>query len=47
VRFDDDRVRVRLPLGKRFRDLKEAGFLEDARVPWLRFRPVVFSECWR
>lgn len=44
VRFEERRVRVRLPLGKRYRDLKEAGFLEDVpRVPWLGFRPVVFA----
>ena len=42
--FDEHKVRVRLPLGKRFRDLKEAGFLEDVpRVPWLGFRTVVFA----
>jgi hypothetical protein len=44
VRFEEDRVRVRLPLGKRFHDLKDAGLLDDVpRVPWLGFRPVVFS----
>jgi hypothetical protein len=44
VRFDEDRVRVRLPLGKRFRDLKETGLLEDIpAVSWLGFRRVVFS----
>jgi hypothetical protein len=44
VRFDAHRVRVRLPLGKRFRDLKEAGLLEDIpRVPWLDFRTLVFA----
>jgi hypothetical protein len=42
--FDTHQVRLRLPLGKRFRDLKDAGFLEDIpRVPWLGFRSVVFS----
>jgi hypothetical protein len=44
VRFEPHQVRVRLPLGKRFRDLQAAGFLDDVpRVPWLGFRPVVFS----
>jgi hypothetical protein len=44
VRFEEHRVHVRFPLGKRFRDLREAGFLEDvSRVPWLGFRSVVFS----
>jgi hypothetical protein len=44
VRFDADSVRVRLPLGKRFRDLKAAGFLEGTpRLPWLGFRPVTFA----
>jgi hypothetical protein len=44
VRFDEHRVRVRLPMGKRYRDLKEAGLLEDIpRVPWLDFRTVVFA----
>jgi hypothetical protein len=44
VHFDGDRVRVRLPLGKRFHDLRSAGFLDDVpRVPWLGFRPVVFA----
>ena len=44
VRFESDRVRVRLPLGKRFRDLEAAGFLDDVPgVPWLGSRPVVFS----
>ena len=44
VRFDLDHVRVRLPLGKRFRDLKDAGLLADIpRLPWLGFRSVVFA----
>jgi hypothetical protein len=44
VRFEEHRVRVRLPLGKRFRDLKDAGLLEDVpAVPWLGFRSVVFA----
>lgn len=44
VRFEEQRVRVRLPLGKRFRDLQETGFLEDVpRVPWFGFRSVEFS----
>jgi hypothetical protein len=44
VRFDAQQVRVRLPLGKRFRDLKEAGLLADVpRLPWLGFRSVVFA----
>jgi hypothetical protein len=44
VRFEEHQVRVRLPLGKRFRDLKDAGFLEDVpRVPWLGYRSVVFA----
>jgi hypothetical protein len=44
VRFDPDRVRVRLPLGKRYLDLKEAGLLEDIPcVPWLDYRTVVFA----
>jgi hypothetical protein len=44
VRFDEHRVRVRLPLGRRFRDLKEAGLLEDIpRVPWLDYRTLVFA----
>jgi len=44
VRFEPHRVRVRLPMGKRFRDLKDAGLLEDIpRVPWLDFRTLVFA----
>lgn len=44
VRFDAATVRVRLPLGKRFRDLERAGLLEDVpQVPWLDGRTVVFS----
>lgn len=44
VRFEPHRVRVRLPMGKRFRDLKEAGLLEDIpRVPWLDYRTLVFT----
>lgn len=44
VRFDARTVRVRLPLGKRFGDLKQAGLLEDVpQVPWLDGRTVVFS----
>ena len=44
VRFDAHRVRVRLPMGKRYRDLKEAGLLEDIpRVPWLDYRTLVFA----
>ena len=44
VRFEERQVRVRLPLGKRHRDLEAAGFLADVpRVPWLDYRSVVFS----
>jgi hypothetical protein len=44
VRFERHQIRVRLPLGKRFKDLERAGFLADVqRVPWLENRPVVFS----
>lgn len=44
VRFDEAQVRVRLPLGKRFRDLEAAGLLaEIPRLPWLGFRSVVFA----
>jgi len=44
VRFDEHRVRVRLPLGRRYRDLKDAGLLEDVpRVPWLDYRTLVFA----
>jgi hypothetical protein len=44
VQFADHHVRVRLPLGKRYRDLKHAGLLEDVpRVPWLSERTVIFA----
>lgn len=44
VRFEHHQVRVRVPIGKRFRDLKDAGLLAAVpRVPWLGFRSVVFA----
>jgi hypothetical protein len=44
VRFEASAVRVRLALGKRYRDLHAAGLLHDVpRVPWLGGRPVTFS----
>ncbi len=44
VCFGGERIRVRLPLGKRHRDLYEHGLLADvAGVPWLGGRVVEFS----
>lgn len=44
VRFDRERVRVRLPMGKRHRDLYEHGLTRDVpNVPWLGGRSVEFS----
>lgn len=43
VSFRPDLVQVHLPLGRRFMDLKGAGWLDDvADVPWLDGRPVRF-----
>lgn len=40
-----DRVMVQLPLGRRFFDLKRAGWLDDvADVPWLDGRPLLFAQ---
>ena len=44
VRFRRDSVQVRLPLGRRFSDLREHGLLADiADVPWLGGRVLQFS----
>ena len=44
VRFTDDRVRVRLPLGRRHADLLEHGLLADVHgVPWLAGRVLELS----
>lgn len=44
VRIEAERVRVRLPLGRRQADLREHGFLADiADVPWLAGRVVEFT----
>jgi len=44
VRFDERRVRVRLPLGRRHDDLLAHGLLADVHgVPWLGGRVVEFS----
>jgi hypothetical protein len=44
VRFDERRVLVRLPLGRRHRDLFEHGLLADVRgVPWLGGRVLELS----
>lgn len=44
IRFDRDAVRVRLPLGRRHRDLADHGLLADVpNVPWLPGRVVQFS----
>jgi hypothetical protein len=43
VSFRPDLVQVHLPLGRRFMDLKDAGWLDDiADVPWLDGRPLRF-----
>lgn len=45
VVFRPDRVRVLLPLGRRFLHLKSAGLLDDVTgVPWLDGRPVQFGQ---
>jgi hypothetical protein len=44
VRFEPDRVHVKLPLGRRHRDLLEHGMLGDVHgVPWLDGRRVELS----
>lgn len=44
VRFGEDEVRVRLPLGRRFIDLKEHRLLDDVTdVPWFDGRVLKFS----
>jgi hypothetical protein len=44
VRFEQDTVRVRLPLGRRYRELFDCGLLSDVRsVPWLPGRTVSFA----
>lgn len=44
VRFDGSTVRIRLPLGRRFLDLKEHGLLDSVSgLPWLPGRDVVFT----
>jgi hypothetical protein len=44
VRFSPESIRVRLPLGRRFMDLKDHGLLEDIpNVPWFGARRVEFS----
>jgi hypothetical protein len=44
VRFDPHRVRVRLPLGRRYQDLWQHGLLvEVADVPWLGGRVLQFA----
>ena len=44
VRFNSDSVEVRLPLGRRHRDLKDHGLLRDVwNLPWLGDRKVEFS----
>lgn len=44
VSFERDSVLVRLPLGRRYRDLAEHGFLKDVRmIPWLGERVVRFA----
>jgi hypothetical protein len=40
VRWDETTVEVRLPLGRRSRDLEAHGLLGEARVPWLGRRTV-------
>ena len=40
VVHEPDRIRVTLPLGRRHRDLREAGMLSPLRVPWLGGRTV-------
>jgi hypothetical protein len=45
VSFRPDLVQVHLPLGRRFMDLKGAGWLDDiADVPWLDGRPLRFKQ---
>ncbi|MEV6345894.1 hypothetical protein [Actinoplanes sp. NPDC051851] len=44
VRFGSERVEVRLPLGRRFQDLRDRGALRDVpAVAWLDGRTVTFS----
>ena len=44
VRFDDEAVRVRLPLGRRHQELSRGGLLAPVRdLPWLEGRRVEFS----
>lgn len=45
VSFRPDLVQVHLPLGRRFMDLKRAGWLDDIEgVPWLDGRPLRFAQ---
>ena len=45
VSFRPELVQVHLPLGRRFMDLKRAGWLDDiADVPWLDGRPLRFVQ---
>lgn len=44
VRFGEDLVHVRVPLGRRHQDLRDHGLLRDvARVPWLDGRTLRFG----
>ena len=44
VHFDDREIRVRLPLGRRFTDLRDHGVLDTVRgLPWLSGRNVVLT----
>jgi hypothetical protein len=44
IRVDTESVRVALPLGQRFRDLYEHGFLDDVNgVPWFGGRVLCFA----
>ena len=43
VRFEEDRLIVRLPWGQRYDDLESHGWLEDVKnIPWLGGRYVTF-----
>ncbi len=43
IRFESDAVRVRLPLGRRYQDLEQAGLLADIPcIPWLGGRDIIF-----
>jgi hypothetical protein len=44
VRFDSETVVVRLPMGRRYQELRESGLLQPvAGIPWLSGRRVEFS----